>query len=124
MPKLNFAKNRTLSSFMPNMSNTLSGWESELTLIKATQNIVEGDLVLTETEYKFMGVIQPLRTEDLVTKPEGQRSWNYYWVHTKSDLPFQTADKIVFKNVRYKITGIKDYGLDGFKELEVILDYQ
>ena len=62
--------------------------------------------------------------EDLLTKPEGQRSWNYYWIHTKSELPFQTADKIVFKGVRYKITAIKDYGLNGFKELEVILDYQ
>lgn len=122
--KLNLNKNRTLASGMPQVADTFTGWEVPLTLVKITQSIVEGDVVTTETPINFMGVIQPLRMEDLLTKPDGQRSWNYYWIHTKSELPFQTADKIVFKDVRYKITAIKDYGLNGFKELEVILDFQ
>lgn len=121
---LNFNQNRTLSNGMPNMANTLTGWEVPLTLIKITQSIVDGDVVFNETKTQFMGVLQPLRTEDLISKPEGQRSWDYYWIHTKDTLPFQTADKIEYSNVRYKITAIKNYGLNGFTELEVILDYQ
>ena len=125
MPKLNFAKNRTLSGFMPNMANTLSGWESPLTLIKITQNVVEGDVVQTETPISFMGVWQPLRDEQLQFKPEGQRSWSWYWIHAKSGtLNLQTQDKIKFQGKRYKVMSVKDYSLDGFIEYEVILDYQ
>lgn len=125
MPKLNFTKNRTLSGFMPNMANTLSGWESPLTLIKITQNVVEGDVIQTETPINFMGVWQPLRDEQLQFKPEGQRSWSWYWIHAKSGtLNLQTQDKIKFQGKRYKVMSVKDYSLDGFIEYEVILDYQ
>lgn len=121
---LNFNTNRALNGQFPQMSEVLDGWEVPLTLIKVTQSIVDGEVAFNETKTQFMGVLQPLRTEDLISKPEGQRSWDYYWIHTKDTLPFQTADKIEYSNVRYKITAIKNYGLNGFTELEVILDYQ
>lgn len=122
--KLNFKQNRTLANGMPQMDSTLDGWETTITLVKVIQNVVEGDLVTEETNITFQGVVQPLRTEELLTKPEGQRSWNYYWIHTRSNLNFKTADKVIFDNKKYKITGIKDYSLNGFRELEVVLDYQ
>lgn len=125
MPKLNFAKNRTLSTFMPNMSGTLNGWESPLTLVKITQNVVEGDVIQTETKINFLGVWQPLRDEQLQSKPEGQRSWSWYWIHAKAGtLNLQTQDKIIFQGKRYKVMSVKDYSLNGYIEYEVILDYQ
>lgn len=121
---MNFNTDRSLTGQFPQMGEVLDGWEVPLTLIKVTQSIVDGEVAFNETKTQFMGVLQPLRTEDLISKPEGQRSWDYYWIHTKDTLPFQTADKIEYSNVRYKITAIKNYGLNGFTELEVILDYQ
>lgn len=123
--RLNFNKNRTLQSGMPNMANTLNGWETTITLIKITQNIVEGDLVPTETNITFQGVIQPLKTEQLMAKPEGQRSWEWLWIHVKSgSLNLMTGDKIKFNNKRYKVMGVKDYSLNGFVEYEIVRDYQ
>ena len=125
MSKLNFAKNRTLSSGMPNMRNTLSGWENPLTLVKITQNVVDGDVIQTETPINFMGVWQPLRDEQLQFKPEGQRSWSWYWIHAKAGtLNLQTQDKIIFQSKRYKVMSVKDYSLNGYIEYEVVLDYQ
>lgn len=125
MPKLNFAKNRTLSNSMPNMANTLNGWELPLTLTKITQNVVEGDVVQTETLINFQGVWQPLRDEQLQFKPEGQRSWSWYWIHAKAGtLNLQTQDKIIFEGTRYKVMSVKDYSHNGYIEYEVILDYQ
>ena len=109
---------------MPNMSSTLNSWEIPMQLIKVTQTTSEGDASYNEQIFSFRGVLQPLKTEELLAKPEGQRSWNYYWIHTNSGLNFQTADKIIYQNTKYKITGVKDYTLNGFRELEVILDYQ
>lgn len=123
--KLNFNKHRILTSNLPNMSKTLSGWESPLTLVKITQNVVKGDVVQNENEINFLGVWQPLRDDQLQFKPEGQRSWSWYWIHAKAGtLNLKTQDKIIFQGKRYKVMSVKDYSLNGYIEYEVILDYQ
>ena len=126
---LNFARNKTISgmiqSGMPNMATTLNGWEVPITLEKITQSVIEGDLVTSKTQITFQGVWQPLRGEELQLKPEGQRSWSWYWIHAKSGtLDLQTADKVIFQGKRYKVMDRKDYNLNGYIEYHVILDYQ
>ena len=123
--KLNFKQNRTLANGMPNMANTLNGWEIPLTLVKITQDIVEGDRVTSETNITFQGVIQPLRTEQLMAKPENMRSWEWLWIHVKSgSLNLKTGDKIRFNNKLFKVMGVKDYSLNGFVEYEIVRDYE
>lgn len=121
---LNFNKNANLSN-MPNMANTLTGWETKLTLEKITQSIVNGDAVKTSETIDFMGVWQPLKDEQLQFKPEGQRSWEWYWVHAKAGtLNLKTQDKIIFQDKRYKVMSVKDYSLNGYIEYEIIRDYE
>lgn len=124
-----FNKNKTLSSVMksgmPQMDTTLVGWEVPLTLIKITQGIVDGDLVTTEKTINFQGVWQPLKDEALELKPEGQRSWEWIWIHAKStQLNLETADKVLFNNKRYKVIQKKDYGLNAFVEYQLCRDYE
>lgn len=107
------------------MANTLNGWEVPLTLVKITQDVVNGDAVKAETEISFMGVWQPLKDEQLQFKPEAQRSWEWIWIHAKSgSLNLKTADKVIFNNKRYKIMSVKDYSLNGFIEYELVRDYK
>lgn len=127
MNKFNFQKPANLKALsgMPNMSQTLTGWEVPLTLVKVTQDVVEGLLSTTETEIAFQGVWQPLRDEQLELKPEGQRSWEWIWIHAKAGtLNLQTADKVIFNQKRYKVVNIKDYSLNGFIEYQLVGDYQ
>ena len=124
-----FSKNRTITSTlksgMPQMDTTLTGWEVPLVLIKVIQNVVDGELVTTEQTFRFMGVWQPLRDEALELKPEGQRSWEWIWIHARaSDLNLETADKVIFKNKRYKVIQKKDYGLNAFVEYQLCRDYE
>ena len=126
---LNFPRNKTISSSlksgMPQMDSTLTGWEIPLNLVKITQSIVDGDLVTNEIQITFKGVWQPLRNEELQLKPEGQRSWEWIWIHAKSSsLNLETADKVIFNNRRYKVTSKKDYGLNSFVEYELVRDYE
>ena len=121
---LNFNRNRTLNNGMPQMAGTLAGWEIPLTLIRIRQNIINGDVTKTETPINFMGVWQPLRDEQLQSKPEGQRSWSWYWLHAKSGtLDLNTQDKVIFNGKRYKVMAVKDYSLNSFIEYELIEDY-
>ena len=127
MQKLNFQKVNNLKALsgMPQMAMTLTGWEVPLTLVKVIQDIVEGDAVFTEQQINFMGCWQPLRDEELQFKPEGQRSWQWIWIHAKaSELNLQTADKIIFEGKRYKVMSVKDYSLNGFVEYQLIRDFE
>lgn len=126
---LNFSKNRSISglikSGMPQMNTTLFGWEVPLTLVKITQNIVEDDLVTSEVKINFKGVWQPLKDEALELKPEGQRSWEWIWIHAQaSELNLETADKVIFNNRRYKVMQKKDYGLNSFVEYQLVRDFE
>lgn len=126
MAGLNFQKVKTLSglSGMPQMNNTLNGWEVPLTLVKVIQNVIEGDLVTTELKINFKGVWQPLKDEALELKPEGQRSWEWVWIHARaSELNLETGDKVIFNNKRYKVTSKKDYTLNAFVEYQLCRDY-
>lgn len=126
MAGLNFQKIKTLSglSGMPQMNNTLNGWEVPLTLVKVIQNVVEGDLVTTELKINFKGVWQPLKDEALELKPEGQRSWEWVWIHARaSELNLETGDKVIFNNKRYKVTSKKDYTLNAYVEYQLCRDY-
>lgn len=107
------------------MSNTLIGWEVPLSLQKIKQSIVDGDAVKTEETIQFQGVFQPFREEQLQSKPEGQRSWSWYWIHAKAGtLNLTTQDKIIFNNVRYKVMAVKDYTLYGYIEYQVVRDFE
>lgn len=124
----NFSRNRSIKSMlasgMPNMSQTLNGWEVPLTLVRIIQDVDEGDLVYKEERYNFMGVWQPLRDEQLELKPEGQRSWEWIWIHAKSGaLNLETADKVIFQNKIFKVETKKDYSLNGFVEYHLCRDY-
>ena len=121
----NFNKHRTLQTGLPQMSNTLNGWEVPLTLTKIVQKIVNGDRTTIEEKINFQGVFQPLRDEQLQFKQEGERSWSWYWIHAKAGtLNLQTQDKIIFENNRYKVMAVKDYSLYGYIEYQVVRDYE
>ena len=109
---------------MPNMANTLNNWQVPITLQIVKQDIVNGDLVISTKKINFLGCWQPLSDEKIQFKEEGVRSWAWFWLHTKTNLKLKTADKVYFKNTRYKVMSIKDYGLNGFYEYELVEDYE
>ena len=110
---------------MPNMANTLTGWQAPLQLVRITQSMSEGDVEYSEELITFQGVWQPLKDSLLQFKPEGQRAWEWIWIHAVAgSLNLDTADKVIFNNKRYKVMAIKDYSLNGFIEYQLCRDYE
>jgi len=127
MAGLNINRGRGLSALsgMPQMDTTLLGWEVPLTLEKVYQDVIEGDFIYTPKKINFKGVWQPLRDEALELKPEGQRSWEWIWIHAVAGtLNLETADKVIFNNKKYKVMQKKDYSLNGFVEYHLVRDYE
>ena len=126
---LNFPKNKSISNMyksgMPQMDTTLTGWEVPLVIIQITQDVIDGELITSRKQINFKGVWQPLRDEALELKPEGQRSWEWIWIHARAtELNLETADKVLFKGKYYKVIQKKDYGLNSFVEYELCRDYE
>lgn len=122
---MNYNRNANLINGMPIMSDALTGWEVPIELEILKQSIIDGDVVKTAQKVQFNGVWQPMKTEDLQFLSEGQRSFDWYWIHAKAGtLNLQTQDKIIYNGKRYKVMKIKDYSLNGFIEYDVILDFE
>lgn len=120
------AKTLNNSNGMPQMHAAFVGWFSKITLGIITQTVDDdGNVSTTINNVSFDGTIQPLQTEDLELKPEGLRNWRWLQIHCFSgDLNLNNDDKITYKNIRYKIMGVKDYSLNGFIEYHSIQDYE
>lgn len=127
MGGLNIGKPKKINqiSGVPYVAGAMDGWFINITIQKVTQKIVNGDAQNITTDITFQGVFQPLDAEQLELKPEGQRSWQWAWLHTKSgSVNLKTQDKIVYNDVRYKVNSVKDYSLNGYIDYELVADYQ
>lgn len=74
--------------------------------------------------FKFDGVIQPLKPEEIKVKEEAQWSWDWYWFHTLPNVKLATNDRVVYKGIEYKIMAVKDYSDYGHIEYHCIKDWQ
>ena len=113
-------------SGMPNVSGALRGWASNINLIKLTVVIIDFDEEVTATEdISFNGVIQPLKPKETKYSEDGQRAWEWLQIHSFSgELNLLTNDRIVVKDIIYKVMGIFDYTRNGYIEYQIVKDYQ
>lgn len=111
------------TSQMPNMASTLYSWLIPMTIGVVVK--VQNGFMIRETtvEKKFYGVWQPLDVSHLQVKEEGQRHWNWYWIHSTTDLQLSPDDIVVFEGKQYRVMGDKNFKLNGFFEYELIEDF-
>ena len=111
------------SNQMPNMAQTIESWLIPLTfgvVTKQQNGYYTREVVVNKN---FRGVWQPLNFEQLRLKPEGERSWKWFWCHTPIDLELKTDDVIIYLGTQYRVMGAKDYSLNGFYEYELVEDF-
>lgn len=112
-------------SGMPQMGSAFMGWGSPVVLKKIVQTIVDGLVISTETDISYKAVIQPLATEQIQLKPEGQRSWQWLQIHCVSgENNLKTNDLVSYNGTSYKIMAVRDYSLNNFIEYHAIADYE
>jgi len=121
------ANTKNLTQFegaVPNMSETLDGWQIIQNFSKMIKVLVDGRVQETEEPITFEGVIQNLRSNDLQIKTEGQRDFNWKMIHTKTGEEFDVDDRVRYKNVIYRIMLRKDWLEYGYFEYHLMQDYE
>jgi len=109
---------------MPQIKKALNRWNIDITMIKVSESIVDGDVQEIETEFNFKGVVQPLAREELKAKPEGERSWEWLMIHTHINIELETGDKIKYQGKNFKVMAKKDYELNNYYEYHIVKDYE
>lgn len=111
-------------STMPQMQEAIDGWEVDMIVNQKRQTMVNGDVVYKNVIVKIRGVLQPLKMSELELKPEQERDWEWFYLHIKNSYPLLTVNQqVIIKGFPFKVMRVKDYGLNGFREIEVIKDY-
>lgn len=114
-----------INGMLPDVSDTLTGWEVSIFAIVVKQEMIDGEIIENKIKKVFKGVIQPLKAEEVALKPDGQREWKWYQVHVKKHYPILRAEqKIEIMGKTYKIMAVKDYNLYGYIEYHVVKDYE
>lgn len=108
---------------IPDVGSALLDWFQPMVFGIVTKSTQGFQVVETVVNVNFMGVIQPLTTQRLLLKPEGQRAWKWYWVHADPSLELDVDAVISYESEQYRVMAKKDYDIYGYVEYELCQDY-
>lgn|SRR5574343_364486 len=108
---------------LPDVSAALLNWFQPITFTKIVKTVVNYKAVETKTNFSFQGVRQPFTPQDLMMKPEGQRSWKWEMIHCYPDLVLIPDEIIYFGLTKYRVMQKLDYKEYGYVQYHITEDY-
>lgn len=114
-----FAKNGSV----PDVSGAMQDYYQQITFEPIVKTVVGFQNVETTTPISFRGTWQPFTERQLLMKPEGQRAWTWFWMHSDPVLTLQVDDIGVWNGKPTRVMARKDYGLYGYVEYHLVQDW-
>ncbi len=108
----------------PSVRGTLLGWFRPLTMVFVKTTVTDGHAKPIEYELKTSGMIQAGDPEKLEMKAEGERSWEWFVLHTLPNVQMQTDDRVSIRGVKFRVMNRTDWADYGFMRYDCIRDYQ
>lgn len=108
----------------PDVGNAMQNWFQPMIFGIVSKETVGFQVIEQMQEISFKGVWQPLSARRLQLKPEGQRSWSWYWLHADPVLNLEVDSVIIYNSVQYRVMAKKNYSLNGYIEYELIEDFE
>ena len=108
---------------VPDVSGAMLDWFQPMTFTLVTKKTTAFQVVETPRPINFMGVIQPLTERQLLLKPEGQRAWTWFLLHSDTSLVLQVDDVVLYQGVQTRVMGRKNYVLYGYQEYSLVQDW-
>jgi hypothetical protein len=109
---------------LPEMSGTLTNWFQPMSFVVITKETIDFEVREVQTFVSFMGVRQPMTSQQLQIKPEGQRTWKWETIHALPDLKLKTDDRIKWGNRFYRVMELSDWTEYGYIEYQIVEDFQ
>jgi hypothetical protein len=113
---------------LPNVSGALGAWSQQIIFLVVEKTLVNGLIQETYTSANTLGVVMPLKPQQLSMKPEGERAWKWrkmFCLPTPSLVP---SDEIIFgtdeNGERFRVMAKADFSEYGYNEYEICQGYQ
>ncbi len=108
---------------VPNMVGAMQGWYQPITFTVVEKSTDAFQLVEVGEDISFGGVWQLLSPQDLMMKPEGEREWKWFQVHSNTALPLVPDDVVKYLDIQYRVKAVIDYSLYGYYNYHLVQDY-
>lgn len=108
---------------VPYVGGAMLNWFQPMTFGVVTTTVVGFQSVQEVVDVSFIGVIEPLEGRKLLLKPEGQRSWTWYQVHSTPALRLNVDKIIRYLGVQYRVMAVKEYAIYGYMYYEMVQDW-
>lgn len=119
------AKDRAVGTpYLPNLSEALSGLSQTMNIFKVKKTMeVTGEIFETLSAINFEGIIQPMKAFAISLKPEGQRSWRWYTMHSPIGLPLVLDDVLYYADTKYRVAEVLEFNQYGYFEYHLVQDF-
>lgn len=111
------------SGTVPDLSTALDNWYQPMTFGIITKVVSDFQVIESVVDTQFMGVWQPLTGRELMMKPEGQRAWSWWLLHSELALDLKVDDIVIYLTKQYRVMAKKNYSLEKFQEYHLVEDY-
>lgn len=111
------------SGTVPDAGTALDDWYQVMTFGIITKTVSDFQVIETVVNTTFMGVWQPLSGRQLMMKPEGQRQWNWWMLHSQLQLELKIDDVVIYLTKQYRVMANKNYTLEQYRYYELCEDW-
>jgi hypothetical protein len=108
---------------VPDVSGAMQDYFQQMTFEVLTKTTTGFQVVETGTPINFRGVVQPFTDRQLLLKPEGQRAWSWFLVHSDPTLELEVDDVGNWNGIQTRVMAKKDYLLYGYVEYHWVQDW-
>lgn len=113
----------TLAGTVPQMGGALQNWFQPMTFTRVTKSTVGFQVVETPEDISFRGVIQPFTDRQLLLKPEGQRAWTWFELHSDPVLTLDVDEVVTYLGQQTRVMSRRDYSIYGYVVYHLVQDW-
>lgn len=121
------AKNKPIwdkSGTVPDVSGALQDYFQQMLFERVKKTSVGFQVEETATPINFRGTSQPFSDRQLFLKPEGQRAWSWFLIHSDPTLRLDVDEIIIWEGKQTRVMSLKDFSLYGYMEYHLVQDWQ
>lgn len=126
MATINNAANQPLfdkAGTTPDVSGALQDYYQAMQFTKLVKNVVGFQVEEIPDPINFRGTIQPFTERQIFLKPEGQRAWTWFLLHSDPVLTLNVDDVVLWKGKQTRVMARRDYKLYGYVEYHLVQDW-
>jgi hypothetical protein len=127
MGTINNAANKPLfdkAGTTPDVSGALQDYFQPMQFTPLTKTVRGFQVVETPNPINFRGTWQSFTERQLFLKPEGQRAWSWFQLHSDPVLTLNVDDVVMWRGKQTRVMARKDYELYGYVEYHLVQDWE